>query len=183
VRLLFPPNIASFNIDILSIFSLTPAQESELNSIESALAPISTVPGFSEYDAAQQSVNMHYISTQTALPSGSEYSEDSIEYALYEIGRVEAGESYAATQTLITGKARETLVEAYKDYASILKQEAGVKETAKASSSKPTGTAASASASAGASGAPASAAAGVSAKGRMLVGVVVVGAMAAVALL
>ncbi|KAF8244854.1 hypothetical protein K440DRAFT_663167 [Wilcoxina mikolae CBS 423.85] len=133
---------------------------------------------------------MDFLSTQTMLPLAASYVEDSREVALFQIELDEAALSFASTQTFITGKAKETLVEGYEGVISILKEAVGVKETAKAttSSSKPTGTAASASASArtstaGASDTPKSAAAGVNAEGRIFVGVVIFGAMAAVALL
>ncbi|KAF8536974.1 hypothetical protein BDD12DRAFT_258298 [Trichophaea hybrida] len=188
MRTLFVLSLATIATCSHSFLSFKLEQISAASSVSVELAAITTVSGYSALESAKTSVEMDFLSTQTMLPLTASYAEDSHEVALFGIELDEAALKFASTQTFITGKAKETLVEGYEGVVSILKEAAGVKETAKAttsSSSETTGTAVSTSDSARASTAGASDTpkSGVNASGRILVGVVIIGAMAAVALL
>ncbi|KAF8249082.1 hypothetical protein K440DRAFT_641772 [Wilcoxina mikolae CBS 423.85] len=116
-----------FDVDDLNI---SPAQESALGVIEDRIDAYDDNRGFDALDDAMETTSRQFAATQTAHPTGNGNPRD---YTLFEIARVEAGLSYAASQTIVTGAARQSLLSDMEDYVSGVKSAVGITTSTRAS--------------------------------------------------
>lgn len=99
--------------------------EDQLNSVIEKFDSVTEIPGYSAFEKAAEKSIMAYQITQTIIPYDADIVETDvpdIDFYNFYVANVDYAAELAASQTFVTGKAKETLTSVYGEVASVYRE-------------------------------------------------------------